>query len=244
MISNEELLLELDGPGASPEEVDTVTLLRLASSYFDLLERLGRPLGLRLSGLNVHDKCIGLSSHPNSPNVARGAAQQAGRILLDEEAAPRGTGELAEELQKLLRSLPYGQSVKLILGAWSVPVRAAPTLTADELPFELTELRVRTIQLRVSGERILARFNAASESKEFSLEVSLADSRKLGEHLAAEADIEARVARDQLGNIREGQVLVVHELRDDSNGEAWASWYQGNSSEWDAVEDIEGELGR
>jgi hypothetical protein len=238
-----ELLVELDGPGVSPETVDTLALLRLAETYFRLIGKVAEASSMSLSfrGLRVVDKCVAVSATPNNQGLAQLVSTRTLRIVSGEEGPPRGTEVLTSSLRSCLRSLPTGHVARTRWGKRSHPL-VAPPLPTEEHPWETIELRV--IPVRVGGAEPGARLRSASEGHEFTVSASAEDARKLGAMLYSEVDVELEVCRDFEGRIELGRLMEVHAVSEAEPASAWRQWFKANASEWDEVDDVGAELGR
>jgi len=238
-----ELLVELDGPGVSPETVDTLALLRLAETYFRLVGKVAEASSMSLSfrGLRVRDKCAAVRATPNNPELAQLVSVRALRIISGEESAPRGTEILTSNIRSCLRSLPTGHVARARWGKRPHPL-VAPPLPTEEHPWETVELRA--IPVRVGGAEPGARLRSASEGHEFTVTATTEQARRLGAVLYSEVDVELEVCRDFEGRIEAGRVVEVHAVSEDEPAAAWRQWFHANASEWDEIEDVGAELGR
>jgi hypothetical protein len=238
-----ELLVELDGPGVSPDTVDTLALLTLAETYFRLIGKVAEAsnMSLTFQGLRVLDKCVAVSATPNNQELAQLVSVRALRIISGEESPPRGTEVLTSNLRSCLRSLPTGHVARTRWGKRSHPL-VAPPLPSQEHPWETVELRV--IPIRVGGADPGARLRSASEGHEFTVSATAEHARRLGAMLYSEVDVELEVCRDFEGRIERGRVVEVHAVSDAEPATAWRQWFRANAPEWDEVDDVGAELGR
>ena len=196
----QHVLLELDGPGVSPQSVDAPAFLRLASAFFRLLKgnATASQRQLSLSSLEVIDKCVALSVGSDNPEGARVCAVEALRQIGGEDP-PRGLQQLAEEARASVRELPEGQRAKVIIGPWSHAVPAPPPAPASPLD---SLLSIRAVPLRAGGKRPAVRFMSQFE-EDFTLFVTEDQARTLGSLLYNEVEIEAVISRDPAGRIVE-----------------------------------------
>src|SRR5260221_3925629 len=62
-VKRDGLMFELDGPGVTPESVDSLLLLRLADAWFKLVAKASEAgnIGLSFRGLRIRDKCVAVA---------------------------------------------------------------------------------------------------------------------------------------------------------------------------------------
>jgi len=241
MARDDEFQVEIAGPGASPDTVDTLRLLRLGLAFTELVRRLGAENGLAFTGLSVVEKCVSLSCAVNQPQAAKAASARALRLVSGNEDPPHGAETATDEVRGAIIALSPGQVARVLVGPWAAQISVPPDFEPHPPPWERTEQRVHVV--RVGGKRPIARLRSDSEDGEFSLRATPEMAQKLGQVLYRDADVEMEVVRDASGRIEGGRVLDVHPLEEDSDT-AWRSWFRDNLGEWDTVDDIEGELGR
>lgn len=242
--ADEDVLIELDGPGVHPETVDTLMLLRLAEAYFRLLTKVSeaKKVGVSFAGLRIEDKCAAAVSRSSSAVAARLLTESAVRIVDGTELAPYGTEMAANDVRASLRGLPAGFEAKARAGSWERSLRLASE-RLQQFAWEEVEFRARV--LAVGGVRPRAQFESDAEPEaSFRLDVSEADAMELGKMLYGLVDIEARIVRDHKGEIEDGTVLAVHCLSDEDPKEAWRTWFARAGRHWSGVDDVLKELGR
>ena len=243
----QKLQFELDGPGADPDQVDSLALLQLAESWFRLTAKVAEAfrIGLSFRGLKVIDKCVAVAVSPSDLASARTATAHVVRIVSVQEDLPRGTEVAVEDFRRALRALPAAQLANVRVGAWTRRVRP-PRPQEAEHPWERTELRVSPI--RVGGASPTATLFSTSELAPFTATLSRVHARQLGAALYGEADVELEICRDMDGRIERGRILSVHvvvgTLDADSEIAQWREWRDSIAADWEDVENVGEELGR
>lgn len=86
------------------------------------------------------------------------------------------------------------------------------------------------------------RLESRMEDKPFSLRINRDFAKRLGKVMLAEIELQAKVQRNADGHIESGRMIEFEPVSSrDETVTAWTEWYKANASEWDKVEDIEGE---
>jgi hypothetical protein len=245
VVTSKEFLLELDGPGVAPGNVDTLLLLRLAEASFRLAIKLSEAgkTGLSFQGLRVLDKCVAIAAVPNNLRAAKLAGTTAIQIVSGSASIPRGCEDIVDDVRVNLRRLPPAHTAKLIAGGWSRRM-VAPEIPSADRPWERTELRVRPIRVGGAGIAPRATLTSDSEPMPFLLDATRDQARRLGAVLYKEIDVVLDVCRDIDGRISQGKVVDVQELGDDEPVTAWREWFAANGEEWNEVENVLEGLGR
>jgi hypothetical protein len=240
-----KVLVELDGPGVSPKNVDAVTLLRLAEAYFVLLTKLAdaKGKGLSLTGLAVLDKCVALESKSSDAYVARFFGEMAVRIVSGKEVPPFGLEGVLNDVRTALRSLPATHVAKVRAGGARARRLRLPK-DAELGSYAWETLALRSTVVRVGGRDPRAQFLSASEATSFTLSVTTEEARSLGAKLYLPLELEARVLRDEEGRISQGAVVRFTVLDDRDPADAWREWFADIASDWAEVDDVNAELGR
>lgn len=244
MTRKKELLFKLDGPGVTPETVDTLLLLQLAEASFRLMSKVANAskTGLKLRGLKVKDKCVAVAACANDESSMRRAVESTSQIVSGSEDPPRGAEVAVEHVRIHLRQLQPGYKAKFVAGKWSRNLNL-PEVTEAERPWERTELRVRPV--RVGGSTTAhALLVSDSEPLPFAVETSHASARRLGAALYQEIDVELEVCRDIDGHIARGRVIEVYAIAEEEPIGAWTAWFAANASEWNDIENTLEGLGR
>jgi hypothetical protein len=235
-----EISLRLDGGDVHPHNVDPSLVLALASSYVDALRSLAvtSDLDLDLRGLQIRDRCVEIAFGVNKLGPARAAAHEVNLALASTER-PRGAIGAIDRLRDALDSIPPAIHVTVAAGgSWkrSLQVRAAEDATPA---FELVTLRA--VPVRAGGAMPVVRFHSDREN-DFSLSADIDMARALGGQLYREVEIEAEIARDELGAISEGRVLSFEPVESADPVEAWDRWFEQSAGEWNE-ERVEALLG-
>lgn len=238
----EGVLIEIDGPGVSPDTVDASAALELAASYIELLLRAAKSAEreLLLQGVKIIDKCAAIQVLTSDQHLARTMAQDVAPYLSGTEEPVYGMQTLVERAQKAAASLPPGQTARVIVGPWS------QVILRPEAPSKMPQetLSLRATPIRVGGSRPAVRFESAYERAPFSLKTDEETAREIGARLYREADIVAVIHRDQEGHIEEGRLEEFLPLEDDDPRVAWKAWADEVGKDWRNIDDVMGELGR
>jgi hypothetical protein len=240
---NQEPKIAFELHGVTPETVNTIALLRLASSYFEHLRRIGssKDLELNFEGLTVKNKCVQIAAKASHITAAKKAVEKQARILRLVEPAPPGTEGATESLRDQLRALQPGMHAKVVCGKWS---RRLDPKSAEHVPWPRETTALRVVIVRVGGNQPSAAFLSPSERNQFVLPVTQVQARQLGGRLYSEVDIEAEIERDSEGRISGGKLIDFAIIGDGDPAEEWRAWFAAAASGWDNVDDIEAELGR
>jgi hypothetical protein len=241
----ERVQLTVEGPGVTPETVDSLQLLQLAEGALRLAVKVAETakVSFTFRGLQVHRGSVAVLVTPSDARAAKFGMARALRVVEGLEDAPEGAEILVGHLRQHLRHLPPSQSAKFVAGAWSgrLTVPAAP---ASDQPWERIGLRVRPIRVGGAGDVPRARLVSLSERAPFIVDVAREDARKIGANLYGEIDVTLDVARDAEGLIEHGKLVEIHELSDVEPVGAWRAWFSVNAREWDRIDVVMEELGR
>jgi hypothetical protein len=242
-LGDDWILLEIDGPDVHPESVDARSALAVAHRYVDLISSLADAdaADLIFTGLKIIDKCVAFAFHTNEPDLARREAKRAYRCATGAESPPTGAVVATREMKEALRRLPTTQVVRVIAGDFRKDLRLKDTAPA---PGAEAQVSLRATPLRAGGHRPAVRFESKSEERPFTLDVTKEHARNVGRFLYTEIDIVALVRRDEEGFIEAGTLVSFEPVTDDDATSAWRDWYAHNASGWDAIGDVESELGR
>lgn len=234
------ILLEVDAPGLSPANVDSVALLRLATAFLRLLleNAMRAKKTLSLEGLAVVDKCAAIRVHADDIVVAKICAAASLRQIRDDDP-PHGLQSLADEARAAARLLPGAYRAKVIVGNWSQTI-PLPSASSPAPLDSLVAFRARVI--RVGGKTPAARF-ASDFEEDFSLRVSEEQAKELGALLYREIDLDAQVSRNSEGMIEAGRLRSYTPVDEGGAAAAWRDWFKSvGGSEWDQMDEIESEL--
>jgi hypothetical protein len=241
---NDYLVLEVDGPGVSPETVDPVILLELAASFFRLVEAnaeedLAESFSLR--DLYVLDKCVCFASRPTSLAEGKLFANAAAMQIAGSEP-PRGGADAAARARRIVGRLPFDQHVKVMAGGWERMIELPGSV---EEPPMAERTSFRATPYRVGGKtRPTARFKARAH-QDFTLHGREDLLRALARQLYLEVEIVARIRRGNDGEIETGELLSFEAVEDVDPRTAWREWFRSVGGDlWDHVADIEAELAR
>lgn len=242
-LSEDWILLEIDGSGVNPEQMDVRAALSLAHRYVDLVVALAddHAAELAFTGLQILDKCVAFAFKANEPDLARREAKRAVRCVTGQEQPPKGAIVANRELRTALHALPPTQVARIISGTFRQELRQASPPQAESA---FARISLRATPVRVGGARPAVRFESKSEDRPFTLDVDREGAPLIGRFLYAQVDIEARVARDEEGFIESGTLIRFEPVTADDATTAWRDWYAHHASEWDSIADVEVELGR
>jgi hypothetical protein len=226
-----EISLRLDGGGVHPHNVDPSIVLALASSYVDALRSLAvtSDLDLDLRGLQIRDRCVEIAFGVNKLGPAREAAQEVNQALASTER-PRGAIGAIDRLRDALSAIPPAIHVTVAAGgSWK---RSLQVRSAEDASPALELVTLRAVPVRAGGATPVVRFHADREN-DFSLSTDIDMARALGAHLYREVEIEAEIARNELGAISGGRALSFEPVESTDAIEAWDKWFAQSAGKWD-----------
>lgn len=225
VVSQDRLVLELDGPGLEPGTVSPTSFLELAAAFFALVESNARAqdIPLELRGVEILHKCVALASVPNDLRAARRMADLSRKQISGAEEAPHGFRELVERTRRAMRRLDPGGVVRVQVDRWSRSIASSGTEPSEPLDAWLT---IRARPFRIGGKLPVVRFESLLED-DFSLRVTPEMERQLLPHMRHELEIEAKVARDPDGTISGGELLSFDPIDEHADPQTqWRAWYQ------------------
>lgn len=227
MIDPEEgdrLVIEIDGPGASPETADPGAVLELVSALVALIAGNAKEseVDLTLAGLRITKKCIRVSVGVSAMSHATECAAQALRQVAGVSDVPRGLGGYVSRVREATFNLPRGQAANVIVGPWVRPVAVGA-----ERPRPMDSmLSIRATPIRVGGNSPKARFTSPLESVPFTLDVSKGLARDIGKVLYQPLDIRALVQRDADRAITGGKLTSFRVMDTGDPETLWRDWYR------------------
>jgi hypothetical protein len=244
--STDDLLVEIKGEkdgDVTPETVDALTFLQLASGYVEYMHALAKIDGedLGFKGIEIRRGSARVATKPTSLDSAREYADRTANCVEGIEPPPPTMERRTQALGAVFRALLPGQSAGVRISKWSRMVRL-PEVKPPELYWESTSLRVTPI--RAGGIEPRVRFESVGEPAAFSLRADPETARQLGGLLYREVEITASILRGDDGRIRTGRIETVDIVSDDDPITAWTAWLKRAAPRWDEVSDIEAELGR
>jgi hypothetical protein len=221
----------LDGANVHPYNVDPSLVLALASSYVDALRSLAvtSDLDLDLRGLQIRDRCVEIAFGVNKLGPAREAAHEVHQALASTER-PRGAIGAIDRLREALGAIPPAIHVTVAAGgSWK---RSLQARAAEDASPALELVTMRAVPVRAGGATPVVRFHSDPES-DFSLSTDIDMARALGGHLYREIELEAELARNELGAISGGRVLSFEPVESTDAIEAWDRWFEQSAGDWD-----------
>lgn len=224
MIRGDDLLIELDGDGVAPDAVDAGSLLRIATSVLDIVEKLAVEKGrtVQFNSLNVLDKCVAIAVGSSDPDVLKSVVPEVELVLVGDRPVPRGTQRSVETLRVTLRKLPPGHHVKLLQRETELPL----VIRDLEEPTATSITSFRATLVKVGGKSPAAQFRSAFQER-ITLGMSRDLAIRIGALLYKEMDIVARVSYTHEFDIKKGTLLdfkAVDDLRDPVA--ELRAWYQ------------------
>lgn len=218
------MLVEIDGPGVSPDTIDPLLLLDLAAAVVSLIrgnaDAMSMSLGMK--GLRIVRKCAAVELDVEKFDAAQVCAQRALRQIEGHEEAPRGYADWVKRARTALERLPEGYSAQVTAGNWgkSIVVPSPPVEPLDEL------IAIRAEPILAGGDKTrTVQFRSSIEGK-FTLRTTESIVLELGGALYRDVDIEARVSRNEDGEITGGDLVKYWKL-DQGDAEAlWQNWYK------------------
>ncbi len=227
MANENDIKIEIDGPGVSPATVDAPLALEIAAALLGFVQRTAsdRDMPLTIRGLSIEDKCVAVVAHVDQGPAVREITREALGYVRGDAPAPRGTGEFVARVRAALKRLPPGQTAAVMMGRWKRRITVA---TETEPPAPWSRMAHRARLLRVGGQRPTARFESKYDG-EFSLSVGVDAARLLGAYLYRHLDIEARVVRDADGDIERGELIAWDAIGDEDPATAMRDWFRENA---------------
>lgn len=245
-----EVALEVDAPGVHPPNVHAVYLLEAAAAYFAMLETIAAAdkKDLRLSGVEIRDKCAELVSFASDAGLALLCSSRAAQLLSSADGVEkvRGTQAFIERIRDAARRLGPGYRLWTRAGdtKFGIEVKDDP---ARGPVSEWTTIRVFLV--RAGGAEPCARFTS-EHCGPFTLDIQDEETARLmALHLYRPLEIEALVSRSPSGRIEGGEVKgfrpVPAATEEQELGE-WRAWFKNSNAGryWSQVDDIEEELRR
>lgn len=243
MAKPRDMEIHLNAPGLTPESIDTAGLLRLGAKYLELLQKVAEEQGreLSFSGFRLEPGSARALMLASDEETVVDAADEAARYISGAEVAgAAGVDPLAREVSTAIRRM--GVDGNVVIGPWRRPLAPRPEAERS-LRVEVVSLRA-TIQ-RVGGKTPAVRLTSKSEDFPFTLRFEDPDDApRLGALIYRDADIVATVRRDDDGKILGGALDEFEAVAGGSGVAAWREWFRESCSGWDAVDDVNRELGR
>jgi hypothetical protein len=243
MATPHDMELHLDAPGLTPTSIDSAGLLRLGAKYLELLIKVAEDQGrgLVFHGFRLEPGSARAIVVASDEEAVVDAADEAARYISGAEVAGAiGVEPLARDVSTAIRRL--GVEGDVVVGPWRRPL--APR-AEEERSLRVEIVSVRATIVRVGGKTPAVRLSSKAEDFPFTLRVTHADDApKLGALLYQDADIVATVRRDQDGKILGGTLDEFERIDPGSGVAAWREWFRESCAGWDAVDDVNGELGR
>ena len=236
MAEDNALLVELDGPGVSPDTVDAVALLRLATAFARLVLKIGALEGRELpplTGLAVIDKCaaLRLPVDPGVFEVVASCARRGAAFVRGEQAPPPGLGAAVKELRSALRAVPADNRARVSAGGWQAPLTPDRPDDGASKALATTTIRVRLVGV-LSEPKPVARFKRPAQERVFQLDIAADDVPRLGEHIQREMSITAAIHYDRDLDIVGGQLRDFDPVDDAVDPlEALRTWYRASDSD-------------
>lgn len=221
------LVLEIDGPGVSPETADAPYVLELAAAFFQLVKANANESGeIRLTDLRIVDKCLAVLALPDNLEFAKMCAEDALRQIAEGEP-PRGGGEYVTRARNAIKYMPSDHRAKVWVGSWRRDVVVEPNVIPEPLD---AVLAIRATPIRVGGSRPAVRFRSDLE-EDFTLTTSKTIACDIGKYLYKEIDIDAVVHRDSDGLIINGKLTSFEPVVTGDPRAAWIEWYRSVGSD-------------
>lgn len=241
------LRVGLDAPGLSPDNVDPLMAIDLVRAYLDLLAALGMEEDKAFSfrGMQVEAGSVALAVRPSERGRARTVVARARRMLEGKETVLQRHESLVAEVKRKVRALPPDHVAYSSFGRskFQLLPREAEVWRPPE---SITTFRATLIQvggLRQPHARFVSRLE--NDGEPFALRVTEDEAKRLAVDLYQEMEISAQVQWNAEGKIESGSLLEAETVGEDADQfERLREWFQKAAPGWDAVEDVERELGR
>lgn len=204
------VFIDVDGENVHPDSVDPRALLSLASSFFDILEKLasGGKRPLVMTGLFVEDKCARVSTRTTDPEFAALLVTQfAEEIQL--ESPRHGLARLFERFQSVFESLPPG--VRLAAGSADKVVPIGRPRVAQSSTFQgLTVFRATVLE--TGGETPRAKVRSLLSDRVVRLQGDKEVIARMAQSLYREVDVQAELTYRPGQTSDEGTILGFEPL--------------------------------
>jgi hypothetical protein len=235
--------IELQGPGVEPATVDARALLDLASAIVDIVMRLGEEAKtpVRLTGLEVINKCAAVATYATPSDVAQTLVAQALTLVTVGGEMKRGLDAPVKRARRAINTLPAGHHARLIVGRWKKPL-TAPALDRVYRPEATTTLVARPV--RVGGQKRTIQFESFSEEHPFTLRATEEECRKIGAVLYRDVEISFTYRRDGDGHVVDGVLDDFRRLDGDATFEDLQTWIGAVAPDLIACNGVLRELGR
>ncbi|HET7505116.1 MAG TPA: hypothetical protein VFK02_29055 [Kofleriaceae bacterium] len=142
------------------------------------------------------------------------------------EAAMRGPGDPARP-QKSAHQLDVALVSRSVPARKKMSGRSASSTRSPEISLRLDGDDVHPHNVDPSLVLALA------SSNDFSLLTGVDMARALGGHLYREVEIEAEIARNEIGAISEGRLWSFEPVESTDPIEAWDKWFEQSAGDWD-----------
>jgi hypothetical protein len=231
------VILEIDGPGVSPETLDAAALLEFAAAFFQLVQvNASENGGLTLTDVRIIDKCAAVLARPDRLELAKDSAEEAVRQIAGFGDIPKGGTAYVERARASVRLMPKEQRAKVLVGAWHRDVVAQTDMPPEPLDAILS---VRATPIRIGGSRPAVRFRSDLEA-DFTLSTTQEIARRIGAYLYREVDIEGVVHRAADGTIADGRLNSFEPVSTSDPRPAWREWFRSVGGDELADEDRTG----
>lgn len=238
-MERETITVELVGPGMEKGTADPLVVLAFAAAYFKALARIAElrvGAKLELRGVDVQDKCIGVSSEGVAPQL-RAAVKELDNALRD----PFEREETVRALGRASRALPEQVRASVIIAGLEV----LEIVAVGQYNESLTEIvDFRAYVHRVGGEPAAAEMLDSSDGTRVTLKGTKEQIKALSRHLYSIVDVTAEVETNQVTGKRSGKLIDFDPVPNVDPIAAWRKWFARNASEWNDIDDIESELDR
>ncbi|MEM6275249.1 MAG: hypothetical protein AAF735_08425 [Myxococcota bacterium] len=225
--SRDTLFIDVDGENVHPDSVDPRALLSLASSFFDILEKLAsaNKHPLVMTGLFVEDKCARVSTRTTDPELASLVVTQFVKEL-QLESPRHGLARLFERFHGAFESLPPG--VRLAVGSADkvVPIDL-PRFAQSSTFQELTVFRAKVLE--AGGETPRVRVRSLLSDRVIRLQGDKDVIARMAHCLYREVDVQAELTYRPGQASDEGTILSFEPLDDSKNDiESLRRWVTDN----------------
>lgn len=241
------LTIELTGPNAEPQTIDSRAALELGAAYLQLIEALAKIQergDLKHHGIWVENKCVELRFVPNDLAVAHAVAIEAHRCISGKFPPPKRTQQHVLRVQKLVREQKQdGRLVKIKVSDWEGNLDTPPE-KPPEPPIAITSVRAELLE--VGGDKNPhIKIASQSEAEPFRVSASREQCESLGRFLYKRMDFDVRLRRNAEGHISEGALIDFQTLSDaPSRASEMLSWIDRAGKDWEEIQDPLKELGR
>ena len=223
-IKANEFAIAIDGIGVTPENVDTVLLLRIASEYMRTMLHVADDEGIDVSfrGLRIEKGSACVVATASDAAGAKEAFQRTNEILRSDKPPSYFTPLLVSI--DLLSASSF--SLYVANDNWSEAIQPKQ----KQEPYTVEET-VRVLVIRAGGVAPAIRVeNVLFPERKFTIKTTREEAIELSKFLYRQIEVRI-IARSDGDNYSDAQLIEYDEVDDTSNArEAWTKWYESTGA--------------